>query len=283
MRTLTLLLFISTLGLQAATDAIQNFWFNGAEINSYTLTQSRYGSEHPGHAEFIFVTEPFLIKEQVKHEFGNAPSTPVLKLNALRTFNTGIYSYRTMQSTFQPIDHESYPYGLKSVASVQDWCGLAYQQFNRTDTGWNFELRSYFQAEGDQDYTINEAYLEDTLWLQLRLDPSALPTETFDAIPGSIYSRFEHIAVKAYTAIGTLETGRKTSTYSVTYPELSRTLSIEFDTAFPHIIREWQEIDPKGTTTAVLENRIMNSSYWSENSPSDAPKRKLLGLEPIAD
>ncbi|MFW6218103.1 MAG: hypothetical protein ACOC4K_03815, partial [Verrucomicrobiota bacterium] len=58
---------------------------------------------------------------------------------------------------------------------------------------------------------------------------------------------------------------------------------IHFDTEFPHIIRSWVETDPQGTTTATLENRIMNSLYWEHNRPGDRAKREPLGLEPVAD
>ena len=92
------------LALPLHADKIRDFWFNGAEISSFKLSQSRYGKNHPGHAELIFVTEPFLIGKQVKDESGKGDSTDVLKLNALTTFNTGLYSYRTMTSTFRPID-----------------------------------------------------------------------------------------------------------------------------------------------------------------------------------
>ena len=144
-----------------AADPVRDFWFNGAEINRYELSQARYGANHPGHVEFVFVTEPFLIDQQVKDESGTGHSTDVLKLNALRTFNTGIYTLR--------------------------------------------------------------------------------------------------------------------------YPAHDRTLTIRFDTAFPHIIRSWTDTSPRGTTTAVLKDRIMNSTYWSENQPEDRAKRRQLGLEPVAD
>ena len=126
-----------------ASDSIRDFWFSGAEINHYTLDQSRYGQQHPGHAEFIFVTEPFLTQQQVKNETGGQPSTDVLKLNTLRTFNTGIYSYRTMTSTFQPIDLARFPHALKTTTSVQDWCGQSFQQINRKHSQWQVELRSW--------------------------------------------------------------------------------------------------------------------------------------------
>lgn len=268
---------------QATTEQIENFWFNGAEINRYALDQNRYGSQHPGHAEFIFVTEPFLLDQQVKHEFGSGTSTPVLKLNALRTFNTGIYSYRTMTSTFQPIDLETYPHAFKSNTSVQDWCGQAFQQINRQPNGWAFELRSYFQNEADQNRLLPDAILEDALWLLIRLKPEALPTGQFKAIPGAVFTRFKHETVTAYEAEATLEREAEGSRYTVSYPRLQRVLVIEFDNTFPHIIRKWSETSPRGTTTATLEDRIMHSNYWEQNAPGDAPLRKKLGLAPIPD
>jgi hypothetical protein len=264
-------------------NSVRDFWFNGAEINRYDLTQARYGKLHSGHAEFIFVTEPFLIQEQVKHERGPGNSTDVLKLNALRTFNTGIYSYRTMTSTFRPIDLESYPHALKTTTSVQDWCGQAFQQINRRENGWRAEVRSYFQNEGDQTIEINDVWLEDELWLLIRLDPDKLPIGQFQALPGSLYLRFAHKPHKSEVAVGALSSDKSERRYTITYPALKRELRIYFGAQFPHIIRRWEETDAQGTTTAILKNRIMNSYYWSENRPSDNKKRLQLGLEPIAD
>ena len=265
------------------SDPVRDFWFSGAEINRYELTQVRYGEAHPGHAEFIFVTEPFLTEAQVKNEVGDSPSTDVLKLNALRTFNTGIYSYRTMTSTFQPIDLEAFPHALKTNTSVQDWCGQAFLQLNRTDLGWRGELRSYFQKEGDRDFELSDVYLEDELWIQLRLNPSKLPLGEIELIPGSVYTRFAHESIEPSKASATLETHGKQSVYTVEYESLPRTLKIMFDTEFPHIIRRWDEVEPAGSTRAVLTHRIMNSEYWSKNKAADAPMRKKLGLDPMVN
>lgn len=266
-----------------AGDAVRDFWFNGAEINRYELSQTRYGEQHPGHAEFIFVTEPFLTQQQVKDERGIHSSTDVLKLNALRTFNTGIYSYRTMTSTFRPIDLLAYPHALKTTSSVQDWCGHGFQQINRTETGWNAELRSYFEKEGDQDTELGETWLEDELWLLVRLDPQELPTGLISIVPGALTTRFAHLPIKPQQARAKLITTKSQITYSINYPELQRALHIHFDSEFPHIIRAWDETSKTGTTTAKLTHRIMNSAYWSEHQLSDRDKRKQLGLEPIAD
>jgi len=281
-RTLPLAL-LALLPVSLLADPVRDFWFSGAEINRYALDQSRYGGNHPGHAEFIFVTEPFLLDEQVKHERGSGERTAVLKLNALRTFNTGIYSYRTMTSTFKPVDLDEHPHALKSTTSVQDWCGQVFQQINRRDDGWRLRLFSYFQGEGDRDQSLPDAWLEDELWLLVRLDPSRLPEGAFKAIPGALASRFAHRPLQAEAAEGKLFVDSGTSLYALRYPELDRRLEIEFDTDFPHIIRAWKEISPQGTTAAVLEDRIMNSLYWEENRPSDRSKRKALGLEPVSD
>jgi|GEM_PF-574654 hypothetical protein len=270
-----------TLSLHA--DPIRDFWFSGAEINRFELTQMRYGESHPGHAEFIFVTEPFLTDTQVKNESGGSPSTDVLKLNALRTFNTGLYSYRTMTSTFQPIDLAAFPHALKTNTSVQDWCGQAFQQLNKTESGWRGELRSYFQTKGDRDFELGDVPLEDALWIQLRLDPAQLPLGEIRIVPGAIYARFNHHPIQGEAAEATLESNGKTSTYALTYAEINRQLEITFDTKFPHIIRSWKEIGATGTTEAVLTHRIMNSNYWSENRAADTPKRKQLGLDPLAN
>lgn len=276
-----LLCLIGALSLSA--NQVRDFWFAGAEISSFELSQSRYGDNHQGHAELIYVTEPFLTDAQVKHEFGEGESVDVLKLNALRTFNTGIYSYRTMTSTFQPVDLEAYPHCLKTLTSIQDWCGLATQQLNKTDSGWRAELRSYFQKAGDRNFELGEVWLEDELWLRLRLDPSSLPQGEIEIIPGSIFTRFYHRPIESSTAEAKLFRDSRTYVYAVHYPGLQRRLEIEFDADFPHIIRAWKEIEPDGTTTAKLKKRVMHSEYWSENHPKDAIKRKQLGLSPVAD
>ncbi len=280
MKAIYLFLFLT---LPLSADKVRDFWFNGAEISSFTLSQSRYGKNHPGHAELIFVTEPFLIGKQVKDESGKGNSTDVLKLNALTTFNTGIYSYHTMTSTFRPIDLEKFPHALKSTTSIQDWCGQAFQQSNFRENGWSVQLRSYFENAGDKDLTLPSAPLEDELWITLRLDPKKLPIGEGEIIPGAIFTRFNHQPIVAVKANAALSESGGSSTYTLTYPSLERTLAIQFDTAFPHIIRKWEEKTKTGTTTATLNKRLMNIPYWEMHNPEDAGKRRELGLDPVAN
>ena len=258
-------------------------WNKGAEISSYDLVQSRYGEVHKGHAEFIFVREPFLPDQQVKDESNGPNGVPVLKLNALRTFNTGIYSYRTMTSTFRAFDVRTFPHTLKSTTSVQDWCGQAFQQMNFRGGKWSAQLRSYFQNEGDRDFTLPAAHLEDGLWLTIRLDPTLLPVGKTELIPGALFSRFAHILQSPSEARATLEAEGNLQIYSVTYaPPLDRTLSITFDTQFPHIIRSWTEGSSRGPqTTATLKRFLPDIDYWNRNAPGDASQRRNLGLAPL--
>jgi len=78
----------------AAADFWKHWGDGRAELNGYRLTQPRYGALRSGSAVLIFVTEDFSDEWRVKTESrAGAPSGvyPVLKLNLLRQFQTGIY------------------------------------------------------------------------------------------------------------------------------------------------------------------------------------------------
>ncbi len=48
---------------------------------------------------------------------------------------------------------------------------------------FEIESHSYFESEGDQDFKLDKAILENELWTQLRIDPASLPTGTLEMIP----------------------------------------------------------------------------------------------------
>lgn len=266
---------------------IRDFWFSGAELNRYELTQFRYGQQHPGHAEFIFVTEPFDLADQVKSDRGGAGTTPVLKLNALRTFNTGLYSYRTMLSVFTPTEPLAAPHALKETLSVQDWCGQIFMQLNREDDAWRLRSFSYFQSEGDADRAIvtDGAWLEEDFFNAVRLNPTSLPVGNFRAMPSQLYFRFHHREPAVHDAVGELTDKDEAVIYTVRYPELDRAITITFDQAFPHIIREWTEgttKDPR-QTVATLTHRQMQIEYWRLHNSEHRGLRTDLGLNPVAN
>ena len=275
--------------LSVPADSFGAYWYQGlAEITSYDLEQARYGEVHPGEAVLIFVTEPFLADEQVKADDPNADgAVTVLKMNATRNFLTGVYPYSMMTSVFTPVQRAQHGPALKVTTSSQEWCGHTFTQLNRIADGYRLQLFSYFEGEGDQDRTLG-APLEDGLWTLLRLNPDALPTGDLTLVPGTIYQRLSHLDLQPHAATATLAPGDAPGlrTYTLTYPDLDRTLAITFTAAFPHTVEGWTETYRSGfgpnartlTTTATRRGREM-LAYWSLNGRADVPRREALGLD----
>ena len=273
----------------AVPDEFGDYWYQGeAELTSYRLEQARYGEVHPGEAVLIFVTEPFSRSRQVKLDRAGAAGddeATVLKLNATRAFLTGVYPYTMMTSVFTPIGAEPTP--LKVTTSSQEWCGHTYTQLNRTAEGWRARLFSYFESEGDQDRTLPAVMPEDGLWTLLRLDPERLPTGDVRLLPSGIYQRLSHRPLEPYSATATLSAPGDDGVrvYTLTYPDLGRTLRIVFQADFPHLIQGWEEERASGfgagaerlTTRAVFKERLM-LDYWTRNKRGDEVFRTELGL-----
>lgn len=262
------------------TKPFKDYWYNGeAEITSYKLEQARYGEMRDGNAVLVFVTEDFLPEKQVKADNYDERNIPILKLNTTKNFNTGIYPYSIMQSTFYPVSNNQH--AIKISASVQEWCGHVYTQLNNRD---NFEIssHSYFQNEADEDFSIHKTHTENEIWTKLRIDPKSLPVGEISMIPSLEYTRLKHKKVKAYKAITTLGNG----TYSISYPELNRTLKISFNADFPYEIFGWEESFSSGfgpsakvLTTKASRLETIKSAYWSKNNNSDEVLRATLKLK----
>ncbi len=258
----------------------KDYWYNGeAEITSYKLEQARYGEIREGNAVLVYVTEDFLPDVQVKADNYSASNVPVLKLNKSKKFNTGVYPYSIIQSTFYPVANNQH--ALKVSTSVQEWCGHVYAQLNNRE---QFEItsHSYFQGEGDENYVLDKSFTENELWTKLRIDPNSLPTGDIMVIPSLEYTRLKHQKIKAYSAYAILKEG----TYMLSYPELNRTLTINFDTTFPYQINSWEESTVNGygansrtLTTKATKLTTIKSAYWNKNSNADLGLRKTLKLK----
>ncbi|MGJ8666214.1 MAG: septum formation inhibitor Maf [Patiriisocius sp.] len=253
-----------------------DYWFAGtAEISSYTLSQSRYGEIREGTAVTVFVTEDFNPKLQVKADSQAEENISMLKLNLTKKFNTGIYPYSIMTSTFNPINDSRH--ALKIANSVQEWCGQTYMQLNNKA---NFEIsaHSYFESEADQELSLEKVWLEDELWNIIRLNPSELPVGEFKVIPAFETIRLAHKEIKAYNAIADTKRAKRDNIYTLTYPELNKEIRITYRIDFPHTIESWEETHADGTiTTAKLMKRIQ-SPYWNRNSEKYSELREELGL-----
>jgi hypothetical protein len=92
---------------------------------------------------------------------------PVLKLNLVKKFNTGVYPYSMMLSVFKPVDTNTWKHALKITASSQEWCGHTFTQIDSKNNNFLATLYSYFESEGTNEKKISMTYLEDELWVQL--------------------------------------------------------------------------------------------------------------------
>lgn len=258
------------------TPDFKNYWYAGkAEISSYKLEQARYGEIHQGHAVLIYVTENFNPEIQVKADYQSLKNIPILKLNSTKKFNTGIYPYSIMQSTFYPVSNNKN--AIKVSSSIQEWCGHVYTQLNNKA---QFEIlsHSYFENEADQNFKINKAILENELWTMLRINPKTLPIGNLQIIPSLGFIQLRHKRIRPYNALVTLTNGN----YTINYPELNRVVSIKFNPKFPYDILSWEESFNSGSkilTTKATKLKTIRSPYWQKNSNKDEILRNTLQLK----
>jgi hypothetical protein len=265
---------------QSLSKEFKDYWYAGeAEITSYQLEQARYGEMRDGKAVLVFVTEDFLSDEQVKADTYNKSNTPVLKLNATKNFNTGIYPYSIMQSTFYPVANNAH--AVKISSSMQEWCGHVYSQLNNR-TKFEITSHSYFQGEADESFKLDKAITENQLWNQLRINPASLPVGDIEVIPSLEYVRLRHVKLKPYKVSAKLENG----IYSLFYAKLNRKLNINFNIKFPYEILGWEESfksgfgpNAKTLTTKATKLETIKSAYWRKNSNADQSLRETLKLQ----
>ena len=151
---------------QVSTGAASpSYWHQGkAEVAKFDLEQIRYGESHPGKAVLIFVKEQFLPEAQVKFDGLKTQETPVdvMKHIATRDFYTGMYPYSVMTTVFSPFS-SSERGAYKITGTTQDWCGQTFIQVNDRESELAVQYHSYFQKEGDSEFTVEKAVLEDDL------------------------------------------------------------------------------------------------------------------------
>ena len=226
--------------------AFDNYWFQGkAEITSYSLEQERYGEPRTGDVVLVFVTEDFSKKKQVKLDDGQKAGddrVPILKLNTVKKFKTGIYDYSMFQSVFTPIDLKTFPRSLKTACSNQEWCGNTFTQLNLDGKNWRLREFSYFETEGDIDQKLPAALLEDELWTRLRIDPASIPTGDVELVPALFFSRLKHEKFRVEAATISMQTVGNERVMKLEYKKLSRSLTIRCEAVSPYKIIGWEEM-----------------------------------------
>ena len=261
-----------------------SYWFTGkAELNSYQYEINRYDEARKGQMVFVFVTEDLSKSKQVKldapEKAGN-DRVPVLKLNTIQRFQTGIYDYSMMSSIFTPIDIKKMPQSLKSTTTVQDWCGHVFTQLNHVEKGgYDVHQYSYFETEGDKSFFTEGVLLEDDVFTRLRIDPASLPS-TVKMIPNLTFSRIRHKPVAAFTANITFKTVKEDSNRicSIHYPDLKRRLDVVYEPHFPYKIRGFSEYDNEKCMSRATLIKTMLSDYWAKHDNKSAYLHEALGL-----
>jgi hypothetical protein len=283
------------LALAAAPAGAQDFWKQWgdgrAELDGYRLTQPRYGSPRKGTAVHVFVAESFSDSLRVKADPGKHPASdvyPVMKLNAIRHFQTGIYDYKVMTSTFLRIA-QGWPVAKVSFSS-QEWCGHVWHQLLPRDGRVKGVFHSYFdgEADGTEDLDLPQrAVFEDELPVLLRgwngeyLKPGESRTVPF--LPSLMWVRLNHRPL-AWTAATitrsakpeevTVPAGRFAAyVYEVKVAD-GRTLGFGVEAKPP--FRLVRQTGPKGEELVLLGSTRL--PYWKLNSPGGEKYLKELGL-----
>jgi hypothetical protein len=128
---------------------------------------------------------------------------------------------------------------------------------------------------------LKKELLEDELFNIVRLEPGNLPTGDLEVIPGLFFTRLNHVDLKVQRAIATSSEKGSVVTYSISFPELQRKLSIQFEKGFPHKILGWnEEFNERGVkqyTKATLDKTLI-IDYWTKNKNSFQHLRDSLDL-----
>ena len=285
---------MSSVGLASVS---ADYWHQGmAEISRFDLLQVRYGEVYRGRAILIFVKEDFLPLRQVKYDGEPTGETPVtiLKHIGTRDFITGLYPYSVMTTVFSPFSKERLgPY--KVTATTQDWCGQTFMQVNERAQTMDILYGSYFQSEGDQQFSLPSALLEDGIWNMIRTDPATLPLGRVECFPSLHCVQLRIKEFQTHVAEASLHRTQDLAlhtdsimVYSLKYEDVPRVFSVRFEAAWPHRILAWEETEdrlegrsanaaPLLRTRAVRTHTIMDD-YWNHASPSDSTRRAQLGL-----
>jgi hypothetical protein len=285
-------LLLLALSAPAGASDFWKHWGDGrAEVNGYRLTQPRYGATREGTAVYVFVTEGFSDRLRVKADRGRHPEDdvyPVLKLNAVRDFNTGVYDYNVMTSTFLRVAN-GWPVAKVSFSS-QEWCGHVWHQIVPREGRVDGVFHSYFdgEADGSEDLELPEgAVFEDSLPVLLRGFRGAYleagETRSVPFLPSMLHARLTHTPLAWTTA--SITRNEKTQTVEVPAGSFETTvftvevadgrrLTFAIEAAPPH--RLVRQTGPGGEELALRGSSRM--AYWKLNDPGNEKHLDKIGL-----
>jgi len=296
-RSLVLLAVLVPSLARAADPAPPDFWKHWgdgqAELNGYRLKQPRYGAVRTGTAVLIFVTEDFSDSLRVKADPGKHPASdvyPVMKLNTVRDFQTGIYHYDVMTSVFARVA-AGWPVAKVSFSS-QEWCGQVYHHLIPRNGRVSGVFHSYFDGEADGTDELAlpaDGVFDDVLPILLRgwqgTYLQAGQKKSVPYLPSLLSARLAHTRLKW----GRAEIARAAAVESVTVPagrfrvsswtvaeEGGPTTTYQFEADPPY--RLVRRASTSGEEAVLLGSTRL--PYWKLNAPGGEKHLRAIGLDP---
>ena len=269
-----------------APEGFWDHWGDGrAELAAYALTIPRYGELRTGEAVLVTVTEDFDTAAQVKADRRGPGVVPVLKLNHVVDFQTGVYDYNTMTSTFLRLDG-GLPRGVPTRISfsMQEWCGQTSSRVVTGGSGLVHTLDSYFEGESIEEETLplpTGAVAEDALPGLLRGLTGPTPEGPVQLLPRLMDGRLHHtplawrdarIEAGPPTVLPTPSGDHAVTPWTVDGPGGRRTWYVGVDA--PHLIVGWEGEDGE---QARLTGHL-RTAYWREAGEGKESLRAELGL-----
>jgi hypothetical protein len=273
-------------------------WGDGqAELASYDLVEPHYGQPRNGVAVTVFVSETFSNSARVKADPGKHPKSdefPVMKLNLVKDFQTGVYDYNDMTSVFVALDgvnSRAAGTAAKISFSSQEWCGNVYHQLLFDAQGIRSSRHSYFDGEGDQQTTLPYpagGLAADALflWARQMAEPRMTPGErrTVQLLSSLQSVRDQHRPAEWRPA----KLSRLKSLAPITVPAgrfevetwtaetAAGRLTIYTEKPPPHRIIKWES--SRGEKAELIA--VDRMKYWQLNGPGGEQHLRRLKLAP---
>ena len=272
-------------------------WGDGnAEVSSYDLIQPRYGELHPGGAVLIFVTEDFSWSERVKADPSAHPATDirkVIKLNATRDFQTGIYPYHVLTSTFLRLEAGDSMAALTAIKvnfSAQEWCGTVFDELTMAAGALHVVSHTYFDSDTraalDLPIPAGTVYGDSVPVLIRGLEgPWLAPGQarTVPWLPTQMQQRFSHTSPALEEAvIRRAPAPESHTTPAGTYVVDRYTVAVTGGETTTWFVESAPPARIIGWSSTTGEQAALRGSdrlpYWQLNNRGDADARARVGL-----
>lgn len=292
-----------------AAPTFESWWQDGrAELAGYRYRVTRYGQRREGRCAMITVTEPFSASKRVKVNDPSrnpADTFEALKLNFVRSFQTGIYDYHTMISLFtRSRDFSS----VKVAFSCSEWCGQVYEEQGFGPRSISGFVRSYFEDESRAlSLPARQGGIaEDDLFLVLRgLRGDFLPPGQSRAMPvlaSPFVTRLQHRPAAWLNA--TITRARDLAPIHVpagSFRAIAYTVALDdgrtgrfwIEAGYPHRILKWswsaapRDGGVRGSRMGgdgLDDGELIRSTrlpYWQLNRPGGERYLRDMGLAPL--